>query len=289
MGDVIVGSEAVAEGRITRGRLRWNYRAIYPDVYLPCDAPATLRDRTLGAWLWSGRRSVVTGRAAAALHGAKWVDEAAPVELLYANNRAPEGIVARRERIADDETCELFDMRVASPVRTALDLGRHLRPESAVIHLDALAAATGITEPDVLGLTQRYAGTKGVRMCREAVALMDGGAQSPKESWLRLLLTRSGFPPLQTQIPLLDRHGHRFAYLDMGWPERRIAVEYDGDHHRTDRAQYAWDVQRLRLVTQLGWMHVRVIAEDRPYDIVDRVRRAWAHREREAMAVKLPA
>jgi hypothetical protein len=34
-------------------------------------------------------------------------------------------------------------------------------------------------------------------------------------------------------------------YLDMGWEEALVAVEYDGDQHRTDRWQYTKDVRRL--------------------------------------------
>ena len=104
MAEIIVGSEAVASGVVTRGKLRWNYRAIFPDVYVPCTAQLTLRDRTIAAWLWSGRRAVIAGRAAAALHGARWVDELAPIELIWTNNHPPLGVITRNERLADDET-----------------------------------------------------------------------------------------------------------------------------------------------------------------------------------------
>jgi very-short-patch-repair endonuclease len=118
---------------------------------------------------------------------------------------------------------------------------------------------------------------------------MDAGAQSPKETWLRLLLIDAGYPRPQTQIPVTDSWGVEFAYLDMGWPELLIAVEYDGDQHRRDRSQYVWDERRLRKLLRLGWLHVKVIAEDRPQDILARVHQAWTQREREGMAVKLPA
>ncbi len=289
MGEVVRGSEAVAAGILTRGELRWNYRSIYPDVYVPNGSVPSLRTRTIGAWLWSRRRGVITGQAAAALHGAKWIDDAVPVEVLCANNRVPKGMTARRDRIGPDEICDVGGVAVATPARTGLDLGRYLPRTAAVIHLDALAAATAVTQPDVLGLAARYCGARGVRKSRVAALLMDRGAQSPKETWLRLLLVDAGFPRPQTQIPLVDGYGRAFAYLDMGWADVMIAVEYDGDHHRSSRAQYAWDVKRLRMVTNLGWLHVRVIAEDSPYDIVDRVRRAWTQREREVMAVnRLP-
>jgi very-short-patch-repair endonuclease len=53
-----------------------------------------------------------------------------------------------------------------------------------------------------------------------------------------------------------------------------VAVEYDGDHHRSDRGQYVRDQRRLRKLTELGWIIIRVISEDRPDDVVVRVREA---------------
>lgn len=108
-------------------------------------------------------------------------------------------------------------------------------------HLDALARATGVTDSDVWPLVDRYAGARGVRRCRTAIELMGAGAQSPKETWLRLLLIDGGFPPPQTQIPLYE-NGYAVAFLDLGWPAIKLAVEYDGDQHRTDRAQYVRDI-----------------------------------------------
>jgi hypothetical protein len=237
------------------------------------------------AWLWSKRRGVVTGRAAASLHGALWVNESTPVELVCANNHGPVGIITHRDRIGHDEMCELNGIAVADPARTALDLGRKLPRDKAVAHLDALARATGVRAEDVLKLTRRYAGTKGVRCCRLALDLMDAGAQSPKETWLRLLLIDANYPRPQTQITLFE-YGAPVAQLDMGWPQIRVSVEYDGDQHRTDRATYVNDMRRAELIDRLGWVNVRVVKEDRRIDILARVRDAWARREREGMVVK---
>lgn len=289
MGDVIVGSESITAGAVTRAQLRWNYRAIYPDIYVPRSVEPTLFIRARGAWLWSRRRGVLTGRAAAALHGARWVDEDAPVEVLWYNNHAPSGIVARRDRIAAGEITWIRGMPVTNPTRTAVDLGRHLPTPQAVAHLDALARATGVSGPQVLESARRFKGARGIRRCREAADLMDGGAQSPRESRLRLTLIKAGFPRPETQIAVYDSTGYPFAYLDMGWRDVKIAVEYDGDHHRTDREQYVWDVRRLRMLLEAGWIHIKVIADDRDADIIERVRRAWAQREREVRAAKRPA
>lgn len=110
--------------------------------------------------------------------------------------------------------------------------------------------------------------------------LIDAGAQSPKESFLRLLLVDAGFPRPQTQIPELDDGGLPVAYLDMGWQQPMVAVEYDGDHHRIDRWQYVKDIRRLEMLERMGWLVVRVVAEDRPADIVRRARRTDLSRRR---------
>lgn len=68
------------------------------------------------------------------------------------------------------------------------------------------------------------------------------------------------------------------AFLDLGWEQFKVAAEYDGDHHRTDRRQYAKDQRRLRKLEAFGWLVVRVIAKDKPDDIVRRVRAALRRR-----------
>jgi hypothetical protein len=289
MGTIFLGSEALARGEISRGRLRSAYRAIYPDVYMPRIGEPSLYANTMGAWLWSRRRGVITGRAASALHGALWVDEDSSVELIWNNNHPPQGIIARNERFTCDEVNEINDMAVATPQRAAFDLGRFLRRDSAVMHLDALARATGLASDHVLPLADIYKGARGIRRFRTAIDLMDAGAQSPKETWLRLLLIDAGYPRPQTQIPVFDDRGVPIAFLDMGWEDIMLAVEYDGDQHRTDRKRYVWDIRRQAFVERRGWIDIRVVNEDRPRDILERVGVAWRQRETEGRVVKRTA
>ncbi|WP_026255859.1 hypothetical protein [Mycobacterium sp. 155] len=284
MGTIFVGSEAVARGELTRGRLRAAYRSIFPDIYQPRMAEPSLYANTVGAWLWSGQRAVITGRAAAALHGAEYVDRDSPIELIWRNNRPPRGIVTHNDRLCDHEVVEINGMAVTAVPRTALDLGRYLPREAAVAHLDALARTTGLGSEHVQPLVEHYRGARGVRRAREALALLDAGAQSPKETWLRLLVMDAGYPRPQTQIPVLEPDGFPFAYLDMGWEDMMIGLEYDGEQHQAERGRYVWDEKRLRRVRRQRWLHIRVIKEDRPRDILNRVREAWTRREREAMA-----
>ncbi len=78
----------------------------------------------------------------------------------------------------------------------------------------------------------------------------------------------------QTQIPVLADDGLPVAYLDLRWVEWMVAVEYDGDQHRTDRWQYVKDIRRHEMLKRMGWIVIKVVAEDHPADIIRRIREA---------------
>jgi hypothetical protein len=269
-----IGSEALAGGALDWHRLRRQYRPVFPNVYLPRDVEPSLQQRIVAAWLWSGRNGTIAGAAAAAVHGAKWIPDDFPVELIHTNSRAPQGVLTRRYGLLDGETQVIAGRAVTTPERTAFDIGRRGAIRSAVARLDSLARATDFKVVDVLAIAQRHPHSPGLRRTEAALELVDAGAQSPRESYLRLLLVDGGLPRPQTQIPVLGPDGIPVAYLDMGWAEWMVAVEYDGEHHRTDRRQFVKDIKRLEMLERMGWIVVRVVAEDRPADILRRVRAA---------------
>lgn len=271
-----IGPEALAAGVLTRGQLRWRYAAAHPRVYLPKDTVRTLHANTMAAWLWSGRRGIVAGRAAAALHGAQWVRDDAPVELITEHGRRRSGVIVREERIRPDEVCQIGDFNVTTPLRTALDLARFLPRDDAVAHLDALAIATGIGAEQVLDLAARYRGLRGIRSARTALDLMDAGGQSPRETWLRLLLIDAGFRRPRTQIRVSD--GFNEAFIDMGYDDVKVGLDYEGKHHATDRPRYVHDIGRSALIECEGWIDIRVVAEHSKGYVLHRVREAFARR-----------
>ena len=87
----------------------------------------------------------------------------------------------------------------------------------------------------------------------------------------------NGFPIPETQIPVFDGD-EPFAFLDMGWRHLQLTVEYDGDQHRTDRPQYVKDQRRLPKIAKRGYEVIRVIAEDRNFEILERVYESWLRR-----------
>jgi hypothetical protein len=277
MTEIFIGSEAIAAGRVTRHELaRW-HAPVFRGVYGPKNAELSLRDRAIAAWLASRRKGVIAGVAAAALHGAPWVDPTEPIELVGVKIRPQPGLVPRADRIGDDEIVRVAGLPVTSRIRTAFDMGRYLERTEALARLDALMWNQVYSVGDVAELGKRYPRAAGLRRLYELLPLVDGGAASPQESRIRLWIHDAGFPRPETQIPVLV--GSRpVAWLDMGWRDFQVAVEYDGDHHRKDRRQYVKDIARLRMLESLGWIVIRVIAEDTAVDVIDRVEAALISR-----------
>ena len=150
MARVFIGSEAFAAGSVTKYDLRARYQRVLPDVYAAKGEPLTLRDRTIAAWLWSRRQGVISGVAASALHGAKWVDDDAVVEVNWPGRKSPPGVKARNETLLDDEKGSRHSIAVTSVPRTAFDLARRGPAGRAIARLDALGAATNFDADDVL-------------------------------------------------------------------------------------------------------------------------------------------
>ena len=273
-----IGSEAIASGKLTPYALRSRFVALYPNVYVPngCDVTAAVRARV--AWLWSGRHGVVAGQSAASLHGAKWVDGSKSAELLWPNRRPPSGICVWSDRFADDEFEMVDGMHVTTAARTALDLACRYPLGKAVAAIDGLARAIQLKIADVELLAERDKGRRGIRKARRVLDLVDPGAESPRETWLRLLVIRNGFPRPQTQIPVYDEFGVLVAVFDLGWDEMKIAMDYEGDHHRIDRRRYNHDIRKAEIVAELGWVDLRVTAEDSEGGIVRRLSAAWRRR-----------
>lgn len=158
-----VGSEAIAAGAVRKHELRARFVALYPDVYVPNGVEPTLPQRATAAWLWSHRQGVIAGPTASALHGAKWVDDSDPVELVWPNARPPRGIRTHDARLRSDEFGRLGGLVATTPARTAFDLGRRKPLGQAVARLDALGNATGLTADEVRAVAKQHRWTSTIR------------------------------------------------------------------------------------------------------------------------------
>lgn len=154
---------------------------------------------------------------------------------------------------------------VSSRERTWLELAGELEVRDLVAIGDQLvrrprARFEGRTRPwsspdSLAALVAAHPGFRGVARARKALAMVRIGADSPAETRLRLALIAAGLPDPELQIRL-DPDNPYSPSADLGYRWARIAVQYDGDHHRS-KDQLASDNRRDLAFTLAGWTYLK--------------------------------
>lgn len=156
------------------------------------------------------------------LHGAKWVGADEPIEVVMGGRRTQSGLIIRNDTLHPDEITTIAGVRVTNAARTAFDLARCHPRDQAVARFDALRRARRFSAEEVVMLAERHPRARGLRLLRTALPLVDGGAESPKETWLRLLFIDAGLPKPTTQVVVYDDDGSYVRRIDVCWKEFKV-------------------------------------------------------------------
>lgn len=183
-------------------------------------------------------------------------------------------------------------VRLADPASTWAMLGGMLpHPYDLVAVGDAIVreprvpGPAGRVERAALATTGELDGAMragrrvGVGSLRETLPRIRPGAASRPESWLRLTLADAGLPDPVLDHDVYDGSGAFVGCVDLAYPGARVAIEYEGDQHRTDARQWQRDIEKHERLADLGWRVVRVPRDQlfrHPEIVVRRVRAALA-------------
>jgi very-short-patch-repair endonuclease len=271
-------AEASAVG-VTKHQLQSSrFRHVFRDVWVCSDLPDDRETRFAAARLVLRPRAVLCMLTAAWLYGAdvRRVGDL-DVHASYpsgARTRPRAGVVVTQETLAAEDILVIDGIRVTTPVRTAFDCLRLLRDPEGVVAADALTHLGRTTVDELRGY---FAGQRRLRNLRIGERLLDDvdpSSESPMESRLRVRLVRSGLPRPVAQWDVYDDFGRFVARLDLAWPDAKVAVEYDGAWHWTQRRH---DDRRRDRLRELGWTVIVVSGDDladRTDAFVSRVARA---------------
>lgn len=171
-------------------------------------------------------------------------------------------------------------LALLAPEQVFVQLAPVLTPRELVVLGDALVrrrrpVSTADRLADAVAVLPR--GTRGVRLLRDAVGHVRPGTDSPMESRLRWVLVQAGLPCPEVNTLVRDDDGWVVAMPDLAYVRERVAIEYDGDVHRTDKATWRRDIARRQALEALGWRVVTCTADDvlrDPDRLVGWVRRA---------------
>ena len=272
-----IGSEALAAGDSTQARAqRVDFRRLLPGrlrargASSPRCASGSPRSVAVVAAAGRDRRAVGLGAARREVGRRR---HAGRIDLGRTTG-PPRGVVTRDDTPARrrDRPCAAV-CRVTTAERTAFDLGRRGSIGDAVARLDALGTRNAVSSRRTsLDLAERHPQSGDCVSSTAALDLVDAGAESPRETWLRLLLIRAGFPRPQTQIPVLGPTAVRVYCLDMGWEDAHDRRRVRRRAPPRDRLRCRKDIIRSEYLAHVGWTHIRVVAGERDADVLRRVR-----------------
>lgn len=167
--------------------------------------------------------------------------------------------------------------------RTVVDLARHDSIRTAVIAGDAALRRNLCTAEDVMEQLRGMRSMQGNRRAREVLSMLDRRAESPLESWSRLVINRSTLPNPDLQREIRD-HGRLVARVDFFWEEFGVVGECDGmgkyfGEYSAKSVREVLDEEKFRVqeLEDLGYIVVRWSWQElltRPDVVLARIERA---------------
>jgi hypothetical protein len=243
---------------VTEGHLR----EVYPGYFVDAALPDTFQLRLAIASRILSPDLVVARRAAAWLHGLDVLDHRGfprtpPLEVVTRRQELRSKSPLLKPHVAQDllpnDVMTVGGLQVTTPLRTAADLARFAPRPDALVCLDAFLHKELVTPEHLQKSLVRWRGRRGIRQAYEMADLADGRSASGGESRLRLRVIDMGLPRPQLQVPVYDLFGKVRFWLDLGWSNWMLALEYDGEEfHGPEQQEH--DENRLSWIEQRGWI-----------------------------------
>jgi hypothetical protein len=231
---------------------------------------------------------------AALLHGmplpARFDGPSRPLDVcVFEPTRAPHlnGVRSHELKPTGQRVVHVDGLRIIGPEDAWVQLAAEATIDELVIAADWLITGdepySGAEPPSCLDALDaaigRHGRMRGVRKLRSAREKALYGSLSPQETRLRMLLVDNGFPTPEPNHRVRDADGRLIAMVDLAYPDHRVAIEYLGDHHRTDKRVYRDDIRRREALIDAGWFVVFTTADDlsNPALLMVRLRRQLAN------------
>lgn len=262
-------AEALRTG-ISRGVLDGpSVRRLLPGVHIAA-GDVTYPTLVAAARLAVPADALLTGTSALRLAGVA----VAPVLPLHFVSRHPHQVRRQGVRVSRVRVLPPSRNGVVHPVPATLAAATSTDLVELVAAGDHLVRTGRCTPEELRAGAEAWSG-RGARAARRAALLVRARVDSPRETELRLCLLLAGLPELEPNV-VLDGADGPIGRFDLVHRELRVALEYEGDQHRTDPVQWNRDIVRHEQAVAEGWRLVRVTAARaaRPRSVVAATLRA---------------
>ncbi|WP_213452690.1 hypothetical protein [Rhizomonospora bruguierae] len=288
--DQLIGlglSRAAIRRRLLDGVLR----DVLPGVYASGLGGLSRRQRLLAAQLYGGPGALLTGAAAATVHGLRYVPEDRFVRVLvpHARQRRPAGFVRIHRTIrAEPEPCRICPFDLCSAARSVADAARWSGDLGAVRAMVSEAVRRGITTPASIQRELDSGPRQHSALLRLVLAEVAAGVCSAPEAELRELLAASAVLPRIRWNPRLATLTGRPLPTPDGWiEEAALAIEVDSREYHILPEQWARTLARHNELAAYGVqvLHFTPVRIRRsPAEVMRTVELAYVNRLRAGVA-----
>ncbi len=233
------------------------FQRLFWGVYITSSVAATLSVRARASILLSPPGSLVSHHTAARLWGG------VPPEDAQIHVTGPLGIRQRTGGIFAHRCPDLpravlrRSVPTTSPEQTFCDMAQYCGLVDLVILGDSFVHAKVTTPARLIAAAVAMTGRRAPEV-RRAARLVRSGVDSPMETRLRLLIVLAGLPEPVVDFHITDVDGRVRYRIDLSYPGVELAIEFDGRHHVTVRAQWEGDILRREDLENRNWRFVLV-------------------------------
>jgi very-short-patch-repair endonuclease len=248
---------------VVRRRLKGNvWEELYPRVYrAAANRPVDWRQRQVALVLRTG--GVSAGIAAAALHGLGGPPPRPEILLGRVPRQALDAVIHTSASIDPIDCTETDGIPVTTVARTLVDVAGLLPSEEFGDMLDTALIRRLVTVGRLRSRAEalwapRRAGCAIVLSALEERKASDARAANPWEAKVLRAVRARGLP--EPRVNHRVRIGGRVRYLDLAWPDVKIAIEFDGFVPHSTRRVFDDDRARQNDLIADGWTVFRVTA-----------------------------
>jgi hypothetical protein len=270
---------------LDRARREHRLVRVHRGVYRCAGVASSFPQQALAATLAIGHPVAVSYASAARLWrlGDVAVREQIHVSIPSGRSGRLPGVFAHRVRLADSDLGAQFGIPVTSLARTLLDLAGVVPEVVLVRSVDEALRRPGVKADRLLAQLDNAGPDRrrGRGVLREHLVSRSRYGVPDSVGVRRVIgwIAAAGLPAPVCNYAVVV--GGRQRFLDMAYPELKIAIEFNGWQHHQMRYRMDDDHARTSELELAGWLVLVVTAAHGKDETIDRIRRAIARSQHE--------
>ncbi|WP_240687392.1 hypothetical protein [Amycolatopsis suaedae] len=256
------------------------WRRLIPGVVLLSNGTPTRSELNLAALAHAGEGAMLTGIAAARLHGLRRLPADNRVHVLLPHSRrvATRGFAVIERTIYPPDPAVIDGVPVAPLARALIDAAHRMERLDDIRAMIAEAVQRGLCEPADLRKELEQGTTIGSALPRRVISEMERGIRSAAEAWAVPVVRRAKLPAPQWNVEIRDANGKSLGITDAYWEEVALALEVDSLDWHLNPEGYERTMRKHTAMAAAGILVVHILPKqlrNDPLGVIRALRAAY--------------